>query len=144
MRDIQGAQVTRGATRRAETAGGVSRAQLTRLFRLVVILQSERYPNARELAESCEVSRRTVHPDRRPEWRPVRRAGGRPGGRARRADAEAAAPALVPRGRLARGSVHEVRSLPVTAPRPAMVPRRAVEPAQACRRDQRALGLEGR
>ena len=63
MHEISGAAATRRGRRRAEAAGGVSRAQLTRLFRLVVILQSERYPNARELAESCEVSRRTVHRD---------------------------------------------------------------------------------
>ena len=40
-----------------------SRLQLSRLFRLVLILQSERFPNARELAERCEMSRRTVYRD---------------------------------------------------------------------------------
>src|SRR5206468_3326783 len=45
-------------------AGGVGgRAQLARLFRLVLMLQSERLPNARELAERCEVSRRTIYRD---------------------------------------------------------------------------------
>ncbi len=38
-------------------------AQLGRLFRLVLILQSERFLNARELAERCEVSRRTIYRD---------------------------------------------------------------------------------
>jgi proteasome accessory factor B len=36
---------------------------LTRLFKLVAMLQSERHPNARELAEGCEVSRRTIYRD---------------------------------------------------------------------------------
>src|SRR6476469_8275915 len=44
-------------------AGGYGREHLARLFRLVTLLQSERYPNARELAGRCEVSRRTVHRD---------------------------------------------------------------------------------
>lgn len=41
----------------------MGRAQIARLFRLVLILQSERFPNARELAERCEVSRRTIYRD---------------------------------------------------------------------------------
>ena len=40
-----------------------SRMQLSRLFRLVLILQSDRFPNARELADRCEMSRRTVYRD---------------------------------------------------------------------------------
>jgi predicted DNA-binding transcriptional regulator YafY len=36
---------------------------LTRLLQLVVLLQSERCPNARRLAEICEVSRRTIYRD---------------------------------------------------------------------------------
>jgi predicted DNA-binding transcriptional regulator YafY len=36
---------------------------LTRLLQLVVLLQSERFPNARRLAEICEVSRRTIYRD---------------------------------------------------------------------------------
>ena len=46
-----------------EMSGAIGRAQLARLFRLVVILQSERFPNARELSERCEVSRRTTYRD---------------------------------------------------------------------------------
>ncbi len=47
-----------------EAAGNTfARLQLGRLFRLVLILQTERFPNARELAESCEVSRRTIYRD---------------------------------------------------------------------------------
>jgi predicted DNA-binding transcriptional regulator YafY len=46
-----------------ETGGICGRTQLARLFRLVLILQSERFPNARELAERCEVSRRTIYRD---------------------------------------------------------------------------------
>jgi predicted DNA-binding transcriptional regulator YafY len=53
-----------GAGPVVESSGaGVGRAQLARLFALVRILQSERFPNARELAERCEVSRRTIHRD---------------------------------------------------------------------------------
>ncbi len=36
---------------------------LTRLFQLVSLLQGDRCPNTRDLAESCEVSRRTIHRD---------------------------------------------------------------------------------
>ena len=39
------------------------RTQLARLFRLLLMLQSERFPNARELAKRCEVSRRTIYRD---------------------------------------------------------------------------------
>lgn len=54
----------RGAgARRADSSGGCGRVQLARLFRLVLLLQAERFPNARELAERCEVSRRTVYRD---------------------------------------------------------------------------------
>jgi len=50
-------------------AGRVSRrdrvgaSQFARLFRLVLFLQAGRFPNGRELAERCEVSRRTVYRD---------------------------------------------------------------------------------
>lgn len=44
-------------------AGAAGGAQLGRLFRLILLLQTERYPNARELAEQCEVSRRTIYRD---------------------------------------------------------------------------------
>jgi predicted DNA-binding transcriptional regulator YafY len=38
-------------------------AQLARLLQLIVALQANRYPNARVLAELCEVSRRTIYRD---------------------------------------------------------------------------------
>ena len=49
--------------RRAEVGTTAGREQLTRLFKLVLLLQTERFPNARELSERCEVSRRTVYRD---------------------------------------------------------------------------------
>lgn len=49
--------------RRAEAGSLSGNAQLARLFRLVLMLQSERSPNARDLAERCEVSRRTIYRD---------------------------------------------------------------------------------
>jgi predicted DNA-binding transcriptional regulator YafY len=54
---------TSGGPGNGLTGTACGRAQLARLFRLVLMLQSERHPNARELAESCEVSRRTVYRD---------------------------------------------------------------------------------
>jgi predicted DNA-binding transcriptional regulator YafY len=39
------------------------RFPLARLIQLIGLLQSERYPNARRLAEICEVSRRTIYRD---------------------------------------------------------------------------------
>jgi predicted DNA-binding transcriptional regulator YafY len=39
------------------------RAQLPRLLELVMAIQSDRFPNARTLAERCEVSRRTIYRD---------------------------------------------------------------------------------
>jgi proteasome accessory factor B len=39
------------------------RLPLARLLQLLMILQSERFPNARRLAEACEVSRRTIYRD---------------------------------------------------------------------------------
>jgi len=39
------------------------RLPLARLLQLLMILQSERYPNARRLAEACAVSRRTIYRD---------------------------------------------------------------------------------
>ena len=45
------------------TRGACGRVQLARLFRVVLILQAEKFPNARELAERCEVSRRTIYRD---------------------------------------------------------------------------------
>ena len=39
------------------------RLPLARLLQLLIILQSERFPNARRLAEACAVSRRTIYRD---------------------------------------------------------------------------------
>jgi len=39
------------------------RLPLARLLQLLLILQSERFPNARRLAEACAVSRRTIYRD---------------------------------------------------------------------------------
>jgi predicted DNA-binding transcriptional regulator YafY len=40
-----------------------SRSQLCRLLQLILALHAKRFPNARTLAELCEVSRRTVYRD---------------------------------------------------------------------------------
>ena len=40
-----------------------SRFPLARLIQLIILLQTERCPNARRLAEICEVSRRTIYRD---------------------------------------------------------------------------------
>src|SRR3954452_15793379 len=40
-----------------------ARAQLPRLLELIMAIQSDRFPNARALAERCEVSRRTIYRD---------------------------------------------------------------------------------
>src|SRR4051794_35530628 len=53
----------RGTLRRGEPGAATGRAHLSRLFQIVLFLQTERFPNARELAERCEVSRRTVYRD---------------------------------------------------------------------------------
>jgi predicted DNA-binding transcriptional regulator YafY len=50
-------------SQRQESLGLGGGAQVARLFRLILVLQSERFPNARELGEICDVSRRTVHRD---------------------------------------------------------------------------------
>jgi predicted DNA-binding transcriptional regulator YafY len=50
-----------GRTSKKSTSSG--NAQLARLLQLIVALQSDRCPNARELAEMCEVSRRTIYRD---------------------------------------------------------------------------------
>jgi predicted DNA-binding transcriptional regulator YafY len=42
---------------------GSLRLQLARLLELLIILQTERFPNARRLAELCAVSRRTIYRD---------------------------------------------------------------------------------
>jgi predicted DNA-binding transcriptional regulator YafY len=41
----------------------VGRTQLARLLQLILALRAGRYPNARDLAEVCEVSRRTIYRD---------------------------------------------------------------------------------
>ncbi|MFO0910578.1 MAG: WYL domain-containing protein [Isosphaeraceae bacterium] len=51
-----------GEVRPAFSAG---REQLARLFQLVGLLHAGDAPNARELADECEVSRRTIHRDLR-------------------------------------------------------------------------------
>jgi predicted DNA-binding transcriptional regulator YafY len=43
--------------------GGTGTNALGRLFKLVMLLQAKSYPNAKELAERCEVSRRTIYRD---------------------------------------------------------------------------------
>jgi len=43
--------------------GSSSRSQLPRLLELIMAIQSDRFPNARMLAERCEVSRRTIYRD---------------------------------------------------------------------------------
>jgi predicted DNA-binding transcriptional regulator YafY len=53
----------RGNPGRAECGATGGRNHLARLFQLVHLLQTERFPNARELSERCEVSRRTVYRD---------------------------------------------------------------------------------
>src|SRR3954452_17299742 len=40
-----------------------ARAQLPRLLELIMAIQTDRFPNARALAERCEVSRRTIYRD---------------------------------------------------------------------------------
>jgi predicted DNA-binding transcriptional regulator YafY len=46
-----------------ETRAASLRLPLARLLQLLMILQSERFPNARRLAEACAVSRRTIYRD---------------------------------------------------------------------------------
>jgi predicted DNA-binding transcriptional regulator YafY len=48
---------------RAAHVGASGTNVLGRLLKLVLILQAKSYPNARELAERCEVSRRTIYRD---------------------------------------------------------------------------------
>jgi predicted DNA-binding transcriptional regulator YafY len=45
------------------SSGSTTRSQLPRLLELIVAIQSDRFPNARMLAERCEVSRRTIYRD---------------------------------------------------------------------------------
>jgi proteasome accessory factor B len=46
-----------------EPRAAALRLPLARLLQLLMILQSERYPNARRLSEACAVSRRTIYRD---------------------------------------------------------------------------------
>ncbi len=46
-----------------EPRAAALRLPLARLLQLLMILQSERFPNARRLAEACAVSRRTIYRD---------------------------------------------------------------------------------
>ena len=58
--------LTNGLARKPARLNAVSapfRLPLARLLQLVMILQSERYPNVRRLAEACGVSRRTIYRD---------------------------------------------------------------------------------
>jgi predicted DNA-binding transcriptional regulator YafY len=61
------APIVPGAFSRLESPGETDsphlRLPLARLLELVMILQSERFPNARRLAETCGVSRRTIYRD---------------------------------------------------------------------------------
>lgn len=50
-------------TRPSPPPSGSGHYPLARLLQLVTLLQTERCPNARELAEACEVSRRTIYRD---------------------------------------------------------------------------------
>ncbi len=49
--------------KRSDAGNACGRVRLGRLFKLVLVLQSERFPNARTLANRCEVSRRTIYRD---------------------------------------------------------------------------------
>lgn len=49
--------------RRRDPSSSSGRTQLARLFQLIVAIQSDRFYNARQLAELCEVSRRTIFRD---------------------------------------------------------------------------------
>src|SRR5271157_4014293 len=51
------------STAEFESRSANSRLPLARLLQLLMILQSERFPNARRLAEACAVSRRTIYRD---------------------------------------------------------------------------------
>ncbi len=46
-----------------EPASRIGHAQLARLFRIILILQTKQFPNANELGRRCEVSRRTIYRD---------------------------------------------------------------------------------
>ena len=52
-----------GSTLEYECRSPSLRLPLARLLQLLMILQSERYPNATRLAEACAVSRRTIYRD---------------------------------------------------------------------------------
>jgi proteasome accessory factor B len=54
---------SRGSSPETEARSPSLRLPLARLLQLLLILQSERFPNARRLAEACAVSRRTIYRD---------------------------------------------------------------------------------
>jgi predicted DNA-binding transcriptional regulator YafY len=58
FRDVETAQ-----TLADDSKGEAVRLPLARLLQLMMILQSERFPNARRLADVCAVSRRTIYRD---------------------------------------------------------------------------------
>jgi predicted DNA-binding transcriptional regulator YafY len=52
-----------GSVHEPESRSPSLRLPLARLLQLLMILQSERFPNARRLADACAVSRRTIYRD---------------------------------------------------------------------------------
>lgn len=64
---MSGSLIPDPASTRSEPGPGSSgppgRAQLPRLLELIMAIQSDRFPNARALADRCEVSRRTIYRD---------------------------------------------------------------------------------
>ena len=52
-----------GSAHEHESRSPSLRLPLARLLQLLMILQSERFPNARRLADACAVSRRTIYRD---------------------------------------------------------------------------------
>jgi predicted DNA-binding transcriptional regulator YafY len=55
--------IANGSAHEPEARSSSLRLPLVRLLQLLLILQSERFPNARRLAEACAVSRRTIYRD---------------------------------------------------------------------------------
>ncbi len=57
------AMISNGLQLGHESRGSSVRLPLARLVQLLLILQSEPFPNATRLAEACGVSRRTIYRD---------------------------------------------------------------------------------